>query len=286
MSTTAAEPDLQAKARRLRRWTWGMVALAFALMVGAGAMLKLAPDLVGETFGRVLGAAAILGVASYFLLRGESAWRKARANWVAALVLLLGVAPAMFVAQRLEQKQEVEKMQAIVAAMGEQFKKADQDYADRMKAVQLGTAMAVLGSERVADAAARAEARATFAAAIKTVDEALAQRARIPEENIAKLRATAAPAQVKQAAEAAIRTVAAGPAPLVVQMLNGTRAFLVKATDMLVHLDKYAAAFALRDGKLEFTDTAVGDIYNALQSELEGLQQDMRRLAEQAKKPR
>ena len=35
---------------------------------------------------------------------------------------------------------------------------------------------------------------------------------------------------------------------------------------------------AVREGRLEFSDAAVGDIYTALQSELEGLKQDIRRL--------
>ena len=283
MNAPQAAPDPQIKARRLWRWTWGMVALGFVVMAGTGAAFDLAPVSAVQANARVFAAAFILGVASYYVLRGEPAWRKARANWVAALVFLLGAPPSMFIAQRLEQKQEVEKMQAIMAAMGGQIKKADQDYAEKLEALQPGPAFAVLGSERIADAAARSAARATLASAIKVVDEALAARARIPEETIAKLRATAAPAEAKQAAEAAIRTAAAARTPLVVQMMNGTRAILVKATDTLAHLDKYAGAFALRDGKLEFADDAVGDIYSALQSELESLQLDMRRLAAQAK---
>jgi hypothetical protein len=284
MNEPAAGSESQDLARRLRRRTWILIGLSFALMVGAGGALKIAPDLVSDTLSKLFGAAVAIGILAYFVVGGEPEYRKARASSIAAWLILLGVAPVLFVAQRLDQGREVEKIQAVVAAMADRYAQADRDYADKLKP-QIETALAVLGSDGIADAAARGGARAKLAAAIKTIDDALALRERIPEETIAQVQATAADSKAKEATVAGIRTATAGPPPLSVQIMKGTRAFLVKAGEVIAHVDQYAAGVTLRDGQLEFADDSAAGPYKALQSELAGLGQELQRLKQQTQKP-
>jgi len=105
---------------------------------------------------------------------------------VAACFLLLGVAPSVFLAQAQERNRDTEKMQAIVAASAEQYKKADRDYVENIKAANPNTAVVVVVTEDIADAATRRAARATLTSAIKVTDEALKRREHILEGTIVR----------------------------------------------------------------------------------------------------
>ena len=286
MSASAADPDRQAQARRLRRWTWALLAVAWALMAGIGSALHVAPEIAVDAVSKLLGAGVVLGILAYFVVRGEPTYRKARGYWFGALVIVLGVAPAMFVAQRLEQGRETEKVNAIVKAMGESLQSADREFAERLKAGLKESTRAVLASETVTDAVARKDARSNLAAVIAIVDDGLAKRARIPQDAIAQVQAGGAPDRVKRSIIGEIRAAGEGREPLSVQMMKGTRAFLAKFDELIAHVDRNGEGIEVREGRLEFVDGAAGDRYNALQPELAALEAELRRLQQEVLKLR
>ncbi len=277
-------PDRTDQTRRLRRWTWVLVAVAFALMFGVGAALNVAPYVVSGVVENLLWAGVVFGIVMYFVVRGEPAYRRTRASWFGAWVIVLGVVPAMFIAQRVEYKRETEKAGAIVKSMAERLKTADQEYAERLKAGFKESTRAIFATEAIADAAARKEARANVAAVIGIIDDGLARRARILEETIVQIQATGAPKQVKEAIAADIRAASGGREPLSVQIMKGTRAFLGKAEELIAHVDRNAGSVEAREGRLEFTEVSAGERYHALQSELAALGADLQRLGQE--KPR
>lgn len=284
IAAPAVDLDPQARARRLRRWTWALVALAWVLIAAGGSGLKLAPDLVADVVSKLLGVGVVLGILAYFVVGGEPAYRRARGYWVGALIIVLGVAPALFVAQRLDQKREAEKVNAIVEAMGSSLQAADREYADRVAAGLKESTRAVLLSEAIADGAARKDARRNLAAVIGIVDDSLARRARILQDAMAQIQATAAPERVKQSIAADMRAAGSVREPLAVQMMKGTRAFLAKFDELIAHVDRNAAGFEVRAGQIEFADGAAGDTYNRLQAELAAFESDLRRLQQDAQK--
>lgn len=91
-----------------------MVAAAWALIAVMGSSLNVAPDLVADAVSKLLGVGVVIGILAYFVVRGEPVYRKARGYWVGVLVILLGVAPALFLTQRVEQRREAGKVNAIV----------------------------------------------------------------------------------------------------------------------------------------------------------------------------
>lgn len=277
MSTPASASGQQDPVRRLRRWTWILLALAFVLLIVTAAILRITPAAVADAVSNLLGAAVAFGVLAYFIVRGEPAYRKVRASWIGAWIILLGAVPAVLVAQHAEQNREAGKAREIVKATAERVTRLDQEYADRLKAAFKGPGWAVLSSDAIVDAAARKEARANLAAAIGVVDDYLGKRARVPEEAAAHILATRAPDRVKQEIVAEIRA-SAGKEPLSVQMMKGMRAFLGKTGDMIDHLDRNAGVITVREGRVEFSDRAAAEHYNALRAELGALEADLRRL--------
>ncbi len=197
--------------------------------------------------------------------------------------MLLGVAPAFLAAHAQEKGRDADKVQAIVNSMAARYSEADRDYAERLKAAKPGTALAVVGSEGIADPAARREARATLNTTLKVIDDGLKRRERIPQDAIAEVRATKADDKTKEAVSAAIREAAAGPAPLSVQLMKAMRAFLAKALEVVTYVDRHAAGVGLKEGRLHFSDKAVSTRFDALQSELSALYQEIQRLSQKAK---
>ena len=274
MSTT--EPD-EAKVRSLRRWMWALIALAFVLMVLGGMVFKLAPDLVSDALSKLMGAAVVAGIVAYLFARGGPAYRKARASWVGAWVLLLGVGPAMYVANSMEQRREAEKVVAIIDALAADIKKADNLFAERMSGAITAKSRGVIGSPALIDAAARRDARSEVAGAIKVIDEGLASRGRLAQEAIAAVQATRAASRLKESAVAELRAAAARE-PLAVRMLKAVRAFLVKADEVAAFVEANAAGMEARGEAIEIAEPKLLERYQALMAELAAAQDDVRSL--------
>jgi hypothetical protein len=195
----------------------------------------------------------------------------------------MGLAPAAFTAVAQEKGRDADKVRAIVNSMPARYLEADRDYAEKLKAARPGSALAVVGSEGIADPAARRGARATLDTTLKVIDDGLKRRERIPQDAIAEVRATKADDKTKEAVVAAIREMAAGPAPLSVQLMNAMRAFLAKALEVVTYVDRHAAGVGLKEGRLHFSDKAVSARFQGLQSELSALYQEIQRLSQKAK---
>lgn len=193
------------------------------------------------------------------------------------------MAPAVFPAGAQDKGRDADKLQAIVQSMASRYSEADRDYAEKLKAARPGAALAVVGSEGIADAAARREARANLAATLKVIDDGLKRRERIAQDAIAEVRAAKADEKAKHEVVAAIREASAGPAPLSVQLMKAMRAFLAKALEVVAHVDRHAAGVGLKEGRLSFADKAVSARFDALQAELSALYQEIQRLSQKAK---
>ncbi len=61
------------------------------------------------------------------------------------------------------------------------------------------------------------------------------------------------------------------------------RAYLEKIGEMAAYLDANAQGIQLREGQLEFDDSAAGDRYNAFLHELADLERELQRLQQLAK---
>jgi hypothetical protein len=277
LTALAGNPDWQARAGRLRRWTVGLVAIAIALIVAASEALQVAPYVITMVVENLLYAAVALGVLAYFGARGEPDYRRARALWFASLGVAVAVVPAMLVVQRVENKRETDKVAAIVRSMADGVKEADEQYARRIKAEMKASTGAVISAEAITDAAARKEARANLASILRIVDESLSLRARIPQEAVAKIHATAAPKRVKDAVIADLPSTAASD-PLSVRLMKGTRSFFAKAGELIAHVDANEGKFEWREGRLEFTESAAGERHGVLRAELAVLESELRRL--------
>ena len=273
--TEASEVD--PKIRSLRRWMWGLIGAAFALMVVGGGVLKLAPDLFSDALSKLFGAAVVAGVVAYMFVRGEPAYRKARASWFGAWVLLLGVVPAMYVANSLEQRREGEKVIAIIDAIGAEVKKADNEVADRLRAAISAKSQGAVGSPALVDPAVRKDVRAEIAAAIKVIDEGLAGRTRLMEKASAAIQATRASAKLKDSMAAELRAAMAKE-PVVVKILKGMRAFLAKAEELAALVEANAAGMEVRNDTIEIADPKVLERYQALMLELAAAQDNVRAL--------
>ena len=284
MNAPTTVPDRQVQTRRLRRWTWALLALAFALMGVVGSVLDAQIFIASEATSNVVTIGVVLGVLAYFIVRGNPAYRRARASWFGALVIALGMAPMIFVMQSVEYGREIRKVHDIVKSAAERVNGVDRLYAERMKTEFKGSGWAVLSSEAIADAAARKEARASLAAAIKIVDDTLARRATISDEAIVQIQATGAPKAAKEGIIATLRAAAENKASPSLQMMKGTRAFLGKTDEILVHLDGNAGVAVANEDRVDFADSAAAERYTSLMSERAKLEAEMRLLVEKARK--
>lgn len=273
---SSADPD-EARIPGLRRWMWGLMAFALALVVAGGSVFKLAPDLLSDALSKLFGVAVAAGIVAYIFVRGEPAYRKARASWFGAWVLLLGAAPAMYLANSMEQRREGEKVVAIVSALAADIKKADSLVAERMREAVTAKSRGVIGSPALIDAAARRDARAEVAGAIKVIDEGLASRGRLGQEAIAAVQATRAASRLKESAVAELRAAAARE-PLAVQMLKAMRAFLVKADEVAAFVEANAAGMEARGDAIEIAEPKLLERYQALMAELAAAHDNVRSL--------
>jgi hypothetical protein len=271
-------PGDPAKARAQRRWTWGLVALAFVLALVSGQFLQVAPHVAGEAFGQVVGIAVLAAIVAYIVPRGDRAHRSARASRVAAWVMVLAVLPATFIAQRAEHGREAEKVLSIVGETAGLMKRIDGEVSQSIKAALAGVAPGGLTPAVLVDADARKRTRAGFAAGLKAIDEGLARRSRAVDEIVARVQATDATAKVKDAATAAIRDAAAAKIPVSVQLLQGMRALLAKSDELIAVADAHSASFEIRDGVLEISDAAALERFKRVQGEHATVEAELRSL--------
>ena len=190
----------------------------------------------------------------------------------------------IFLMQRVEYGRETAKVHEIVKTLAERVTTVDRLYADRMKTEFKVSGWAVLSSEAIAGSAARKDARLNLVAAIKIVDDTLARRITIAEEAIVQIQATGAPKEIKQGILTTLRAAAGNKESPSLQMMKGTRAFLGKTDEILVHLDSNAGVIIADEGRVDFSDTMAAERFITLWSERAALEADLRRRLEEARK--
>jgi hypothetical protein len=205
--------------------------------------------------------------------------------WISLALALVLIGTGAYIVDRwMAPIRDAEKMQDLVKAMGDRFTAVDRDFAARMEAQQRESPLGSFGPEQAIDAGARSNTRAWAEAGIALIDETLARRALIPNETIARIEASRANDKAKSAMVKGIRDAVAKQVPMSVRIMTAMRAYLAKIGEMAAYLDLNAQAIQLREGQLEFDDSAAGEHYNNLEHELAVLEQQLKVLQRGARK--
>lgn len=199
--------------------------------------------------------------------------------WISlALALVLIGTGAYFVERWMAPMRDAEKMQDLVKAMGGRLAEADREFAARIEAHQSDSPLANFGPEQAIDPGIRSTVRAWVAAGIRIIDESLAKREQIPNETIARIEASRVNDKAKSTMVKGIRDAVAKQVPLSVRIMKAMRAYLAKVGEMIAYLDLNALAIQLREGQLEFDESAAGVHYSNLENELAALEQQLKGL--------